>query len=340
MSFLREVTKFWGNTTVIESDPGDEICSGAVYVPFPIDTYFEHDPSWGVYHPDGRLVQAAAYYRGPSKTLLGQTQNRQFDSTAFDYIDEEFDYGGPVITHYGHFLTAALPRLWHLRTAPGKRRRILCHSHGKPEQWFTHDYIRDILWSIGLTAEDFVTLEHPSVIKRLRIQRPAMEEQNFIHRAYDNLAQRVGRYYGVHRQPVSGETIYLSKTRLSSGITRFQDEHILEAAMAERGVSIIHPQEFSFPDQLRLLARAKVIVSTAGSALHSCLFLDKPSRIIALVGHNAVNSNYILIDRVKRNDSLYLYPTGEETRESKEGSFASTWMMDMKAAAEDVAARL
>jgi capsular polysaccharide biosynthesis protein len=237
-------------------------------------------------------------------------------------------------------LTAALPRLWHLRSAPTKRRRILCHGHETPAEWFARDFVRDILSAIGLTAEDFVRLERPSAIKRLWIPRPAMEEQNFIHRAFDDLARRIGRFYGVHRQARGDKKIYLSKTHLSSGITRFANEHVLESYLSDRGVTIAHPQELSFPDQLKLLAEADVICGTVGSAMHTSVFLDRPSRIVGLTGNNLVNANHALFDRLKGNDSIYLYPEVEATQLSEQDGFSSTWTLDIDAAAEEFAAQI
>jgi capsular polysaccharide biosynthesis protein len=237
-------------------------------------------------------------------------------------------------------LTAALPRLWHLRSLPVKRRRILCHGHEAPADWFARDFIRDILTAIGLTAEDFVRLERPSAIKRLWIPRPAMEEQNFIHRAFDDLARRIGRFYGVHRQVRGDKAIYLSKSRLSVGITRFANEHKLEVYLSDRGVTVAHPQEMSFPDQLKLLAEANAICGTVGSAMHTTLFLDRPSRVVGLTGHNLVNANYVLFDKLKGNDSIYLYPEVEAAGISNQDGFNSTWTLDFHAVAEEFAARI
>lgn len=340
MGFLSEVTTYWGNTTLVESDPGDEVHSSVIYSPFRADVYFPNDPLWGLYSREGEVLEAAAYYRGPEKTLVGQSQTTSLHPKELHFINEEFVYGGPVIPHFGHFLTATLPRLWYLRSSPKRRRRILCHGHETPDEWFSYTFIRDILWALGLTSEDFVRLENPSVIKRVWIPRPSMEEQNFIHRAFDDLARRVGRFHGVHLQPVSEAPIYLSKTRLTSGVTRFSNEHFLENYLSERGVMIVHPQEMSFPDQIRMLARAKVICGTVSSAMHSSLFVDRPSRIVALTGHNSINANYALIDRLKNNDAVYLYPEIEATGVSDKDGFLSTWTIDMEAAAKDIAAEI
>jgi capsular polysaccharide biosynthesis protein len=288
-----------------------------------------------VYHNDGRLVESAAYYRGPDKLLVGQSKNTTLRPSTLPFMDEELIYGGPFIMHYGHFLAAALPRLWHLRGLAGSRLRIVCHGHEGPRDWFALDYVRSILSALGLREENFVQIDRPTVIRRLWVPCPAMEEQNFVHRALDDVGQAIGRSYHVHLEQRSDRPIYLSKTRLGLGITRFQDEQVLEDLLADRGFEIVHPQELSFPEQVRQFARARAIVATIGSGLHSSLFLDRPSRVLALVGANNVNSNYILIDRLKGNDSLYLYPEAMLGGRPDDGGFQLTFTIeDMPAVAK------
>jgi capsular polysaccharide biosynthesis protein len=338
MGFLNEVTHVWGRTTVVESDPGEETCSRVIYVPFRPDLYFSEDPAWGIYHHDGPLNQAAAYYRGPVRTLVGQSQMTNLASTSLEYVDEEFIYGGPFILHYGHFITATLPRLWHLIERSGKQRRILCHAHEDPAKWFEHDFAREILGALGLRPEHFVRLLQPSVVKRLWIPRPAMEEQNFVHRALDRFGAMIGRALGVQKELRGDRALYLSKTKLNIGVSRLADERKLEELLAARGVTIAHPQDLPFREQLRLMASARVICGTVGSGFHSSLFLDRPSRIIVLTGNNMVNSNYLLIDLIKRNESVYLYPEAEPSVISHKDNFMTTLVINMETAAEEFAA--
>ncbi len=337
MGLLREAAVSWGHTTLIESDPGEEDCRSAIYVPFTPDVFFDRDPRWGIYHRDGRLVDAAAYYRGPDKRLIGQSPDTELDATALPFVDEELVYGGPVIAHYGHFITASLPRLWHLRAMAGSRLRILCHGHEPPDDWFGQEFIRAIFGAIGLTPESFAYIQTPSVIRRLWVPRPAMEEQNFVHRAFDELGTAIGRAYDVHREPQSDVRLYLSKTRLNEGINRFQDEILLEDCFARRGFEIIHPQEIPFAEQIKVLARAGVIAGTVGSALHTTLFLDRASRIVALTGSEIINSNIRLIDRLKSNEALYLCPAENALEREGEGGFNNTWAFDRASIFAEVA---
>lgn len=313
MGVLAESTKLWGNATLIESDPGEEVLSRVTFIPFRREVHFDDDREWGVYHRNGQLVQAAAYYRGPNKQLVGQSEATEIDATTLDYLNEEFVYGGPVILHYGRFLTATLPRLWHLISHPGKRRRIICHSHEAPETWFAHDFIRDLLGAIGLTKEDFFRPKLPCRLRLLRVPRPAMEERNFIHRSMDRLAISIGKYFDLPTASSRRGTVYLSRTQIPRTAKRFADEQVLEHYMSEKGATILHLQELSFPDMLRGLAGAEVITGIAWSALYCSVFLSHASRNIMLTTHDEIDSNHVMIDRLKGNNSIYLHPLEQGT---------------------------
>jgi len=341
LSLLSEVTQLWGSATLIESDPAEEFCHQAIYVPFKTDVYFERDPEWGLYGRDGALVEAAAHYRGPGKQIVGQSVSTQLTPRGLDVVGEALVYCGPVMLHYGHFLTTTLPRFWHAASSARRRLRLLCHAHHPPAKWFERPFVAQTLGAIGIGPDDFVWLDHPAVIRRLWIPRPAMREQHFVHRTFDVLATTIGRVHGTHLEARGDRPVYLSKTRLALGITRFEHEKVLEDYLAVRGFEIAHPEELSFADQLRLFARARAITGTLGSGFHTCLFLDRPSRIVPLAPVDTLNTNYVLIDRLKGNDSLYLYPVTPASGRSDDRGFQTVWTVeDLLAVAEEYAARV
>jgi capsular polysaccharide biosynthesis protein len=327
--------------TLIESDPAEEFSRLITYVPFRSDIYFEKDPSWGIYDRDGQIIRAAAHYRGPNNHIVGQSSSSCVSTSNLEVIDEPLMYCGPFMLHYGHFLTTTLPRFWQASLHPRRRLRLLCHAHQPPSKWFECPFVAHTLGAIGIGPADFVWLDRPAVIRKLWIPRPAMREQHFVHRAFESLAVAIGRIHGVHCEPQSNRTIYLSKTRLRSGITRFEHEEKLEQHLAARGFEIVHPEELPFPDQLRLLAGAHTITGTLGSGFHTSVFLDRPSRIVALAPRDVLNSNYVLIDILKENKSLYLSPSVPASAASNEGGFQTVWRIaDISAVAEEFADRV
>ncbi|WP_419757621.1 glycosyltransferase family 61 protein [Acidisoma sp.] len=264
------------------------------------------DPKWGVYFTDGRLVDAASYRRLPRRDLVGQSDNIGLLGLPLPRINGSYIYGGPIIPHYGHFLTAALPRFWHILRDGPPDAPILCHSIEPPEEWFARPYVSAILGRLGLTASSFAHFREPVIISRLRVPRPAVEEQHFAHAVFGDLARAIGAPFA-DRDREAGP-LYVSKTQLGTGSTyRLVNEQPLEAAFAARGIRIMYPERLTTPEQIALLASASTIVGTVGSAFHTTLFCGRPKRIIGLAYDKAINSNYALIDKLAGNQALYVH---------------------------------
>jgi hypothetical protein len=64
------------------------------------------------------------------------------------------------------------------------------------------------------------------------------------------------------------------------------------------------------------------------TGLHTSLFLDRPSRIVALAVANLINSNFRQIDRLKGSEALYLWPKVEAEGREAEDEFQSVWTIE------------
>ena len=304
---LQPCNGLWGAATVIDSDPVTETVRDAVYFPVHPETFLDAYHGWGVYHRDGTLVEACAYYRLQTKALIGQCRHQPVPPSVGTAPPGAYVYGGPVIMHYGHFLTAALPRLWQIvrrGLTPGTR--IVCHSHEAPEDWFQRDYVRVILGQLGLAPSDFVRFAQPILIPRLQAPRPALEEQNFAHRVFRDLCLRIGRPFQV---PHTGRTVYLSKTRMGNGTYRLMNEAAVEDAMRAAGIEVAHPETLPFAEQVALLASSAVVIGTVGSAFHTGIFCERPPRVVGLAYGPVLNSNYALMDTLAGSRTQYFHST-------------------------------
>jgi len=295
----------WGAATIIDSDPVHEVVRDAIYQPLHPSIFLDSYHGWGIYHRDGRLVQACAYYRLPDQALIGQCQHMTPPLDPEPAPPGTFVYGGPVIMHYGHFMTAALPRLWQaVRRGLPPDAKIVCHSHEAPEEWFKRDYVRTILGRLGLAPSRFVRFGVPTLIPLLHAPRPAMEEQNFAHRVFRDLCLHIGRPY---QAPPSGRTIWLSKTRMANGIYRLLNEDAMQDAMQAAGIEVIHPETLSFAAQAGLMSGSAVVAGTVGSGFHTAVFCGRAPRVVALAYGPVLNANYALMDGLTGCRAEYFY---------------------------------
>ena len=316
---LQPCDGLWGAATVIDSDPVGETVRDAVYFPTHPSIFLDAYNGWGVYHLDGTLVEACAYYRLQAKALIGQCRHQPVPALVETAPPGTYVYGGPVIMHYGHFLTAALPRLWQaVRRGLLPGARIVCHSHEAPEGWFRRDYVRATLGQLGLAPDDFVRFDRPPLIPRLPAPRPALDGQNFAHRVFRDLCLRIGRLW---QAPRAGRTIYLSKTRIADGTFRLMNEAAVDDAMRAAGIEVVHPETLPFIEQVALLSSSAVVIGTVGSAFHTGIFCEHPPRVIGLAYGPVLNSNYALIDALAGTQARYVHSTDVKKAASGAATF-------------------
>ncbi len=316
---LQPCGALWGTATIIDSDPATETVREAVYFPTHPNVFLDAYNGWGVYHRDGALVDACAYYRLPTKALIGQCRHQPVPSAVEKAPPGAYVYGGPVIMHYGHFLTAALPRLWQaVRRGLLLDAKIVCHSHEAPEEWFRRDYVRATLGQLGLAPGDFVRFARPTLIPLLHIPRPALEEQNFAHRVFRDLCLKIGRPFQVTK---SDRIVYLSKTRMANGTYRLMNEVPIEDSMRAAGIEVVYPESLSFAGQVGLLSSSAVVIGTVGSAFHTCIFCERPPNVIGLAYGPILNSNLALIDALAGTRAQYLHSADIEELASNAATF-------------------
>jgi hypothetical protein len=79
----------------------------------------------------------------------------------------------------------------------------------------------------------------------------------------------------------SDRRIFISRSRVWHDVRLINAEKI-EATAQDLGFEIVHPQEMSFAEQVRLFHEARVVMGEAGSALHNVLFSQPGTRVISL----------------------------------------------------------
>ncbi len=320
---LTPATQLWGAATVIDSDPSTKIYRDVIFRPLRSHLFLDKDPDWGVYHADGALIDAAAYCRFPARTLVGQSRVIPPEPCG-NAPPGVYVYGGPVIMHYGHFITAALPRLWQImRGGLPADVKIVCHSHNSPNLWFEHGYIAAIFGALGLTPDSFAQFSEPVRIPRLTVSRPALQEQTYAHRVFRELCLTIGRKFT--GSVLKNRTAYLSKSRLAAGGNRFVQEAIIDDVMISKGVDVLYPETMQFADQVRMFGAYSTLIGTVGSAFHTALFSDRASRIIGLNPDQFLNANHALVDGLTGNNATYF--CAEARDEAAGGSDGFIWRL-------------
>lgn len=298
----------WGDQTILSGKPRTEGYQNAHLIP--LHDFPDRDPRWGAYDSDGKLIEQAAYKRGPGRQLLGQSQ-RMEDGLEFHHVEGFGVYGGLNLPYYGHYLLSTLSRYWYdlKNSYPGAK--IYIHVMEGLSHWFSRPFVSQTMAALGLALDDFIAIDRPIQIRTLIVPGSAFIEQSQAHTIFNDTGRLIGEALLKKPVPSRPEPVYLSKEHLQSGIWKTINEHELVDEIRKAGVRIVHPENLELSEQVRVFAEHSTILGFAGSGLHTCLLSGGAHRIIALCPLASVNSNFILLDRIKGNDSHYLgFPEG------------------------------
>ncbi|ACL60304.1 glycosyltransferase 61 family protein [Methylobacterium nodulans] len=312
---LRRCRELWGESTLVEARPALRIIEDAIYAPP------DGAGRWGVFAGGQRIAGAGD---GTSASLPPPEP-----APEATYL-----FVGALAPHYGHFIVDTLARLWPLLVWEGPRPRLLAFT---PVPAGGADYAAAILGQLGVRPEDVSCFYQPMRLPRLLVPDPAFKEQAFVHRVFGDLCRAVGRSFW------DGERlerpVYLSKTRLSSGIARIANEEAIVEELDRRGVEIVSPETLPFADQVRLFSTHRIVMGSTGSAFHTSAFAAPGRRLIGLNWMPRLHANFALIDGVSGHAAKYYFPVG--TRYAAEGdTFHFGWLVrDPKQVAAELLAR-
>ena len=293
---LTPCTPHWRPGEVRHAAPAIEVHRGVLYHPL-TDRQMDADPLWGVYDAGGALLDAAAYYRGPGATPVGQCAQRDWPSPVAAADEAVLLYGGLIVGHFGHFVLTSLARLWALLPPSVDRGslRILFHGVGDPDQWWAVPYVAACLGALGLTRANLAWFPGPTRIACLVVPRPAFEEHNFVHAEYIGLVRAIGDRI-TPRTPARRGPVYLARTRFRPISQGFVNEQDLVDHLSALGVAIVYPEDLTFAEHVDLYQTATVVLGPIGSAFHPAVFARASCPLLMLSPTQIVNPNYGMLD--------------------------------------------
>ncbi len=317
---------------LLKGTPAIEVHENVLYVPIK-DHSWHDDPCWGIYSRDGDLIEAAAYYRGPGKQLVGQSVKLPPPPPrpTAEAPEDCYIYGGVMIEHFGHFLLSSISRFWPIADPAAdlfeRGLPVLCHGVRSPDNWFQFSYVSDAFQALNLSPSLFRAFPGPTRIRKLIVVRPSFEEHNFVYPAYVRLA----RHLGVGLTLTSREAkapAYLSRThypRLSQG---FENEQELVEALASFGVEIIYPERLSLSEHVSMFQQHRVVCGMVSSTFHPAIFTpDLRAQLLCFSPTHIVNNNFQMLDDAARLKTEYLYLPSELLEVGAAGRMSSRFVM-------------
>ncbi|MEH3145627.1 MAG: glycosyltransferase family 61 protein [Methylobacterium frigidaeris] len=306
---LQKTTDLWGGDEIFAGQPKLVEARNVYYVPW------EHNGRWGIFDSNDHIIESAIDRAHPSGEMLQQVPESpvHYDDINLRAIDSEYIYGGRFHPHFGHFLVEALPRYWMLAQERRRFQKILVHTDAHENFFGDFPFARIIFTALGLTRGDFLKFPTPAKIDKLLIPETSLRPQAFGYEAYGELCRYIGkRLLGSEPIIKNPKPVWLSKTKLQHGVSRFINEDIIERRLLDAGFDIIYPEELGFVDQIKLFTSRLVIAGTTGSAFHTSLFTEPNAKLIMIDPVGFRNSNFSIFEKLSGHRVDHYFPAGTE----------------------------
>ncbi|HJV33784.1 glycosyltransferase family 61 protein [Geomonas sp.] len=153
------------------------------------------------------------------------------------------------------------------------------------------DYVREgLAVAVGAEPGDrFITCSGPVRVKTLVMpqyhNKPEFTNPEVLGVLRSELKGKLLQESSPARNP-GPEKLYISRRR--SRRRRLGGEELLEERLRERGFSVVHCEELSFREQIRLFDGAKTVVSTHGAGLSNLVWSEAPCRVIEIFPKNYI----------------------------------------------------
>ncbi len=218
---------------------------------------------------------------------------RVFDADAL-WIVDQWSYG------YFHWLTDALTRLYVVRDRLDELVLVL------PRTFQTQDFVNSSLKVFAVNAVEFIGQREVLECRRLLMPTHTAPSGHYREEIIRGVRKLLLSAYGANPNPQSGERVYISRSRASK--RRIRNEKELEPVLGKFGFQIIHPEECSFDEQVRIFSRARYLVSNHGAGLTNMLFMRQGGSVLELRHHeDRINNCYFTL--ASALDLRYFYQT-------------------------------
>jgi capsular polysaccharide biosynthesis protein len=138
-----------------------------------------------------------------------------------------------------------------------------------------------------------VRVEKPVRVKGLLIASQSFIVQRGVAEPFFALAETIGHYY--RQDEAASSRIYISRRFATK--RRMRNEEAIEALFAKHRFKIVHPEQLSVPEQIRLFAGAEWVAGSVGSGLYGSMFSPKNCRRIILAPSHFFTPNDLMLSR-------------------------------------------
>ncbi len=216
------------------------------------------------------------------KSRKGETYNTK--------LDGEFAYGGPIVLHFGHMIAEMVHRIVPSRKLLKSTKFLFV---GAAEDKFLQDFdllpahMKSIFQFFGLNRATVQLVNCNCVIDTLAITQQGFtlggrSNEQYLDMMGDFTEDRLAI---LHDEKLPSEKVYVCGKNEPGG--NILGEQYVQQLLEKAGFWIFRPEVHSFSFQLYVYSKAKQIVFSEGSAVHST----------SLLGRNAMDDVTLIVRR-------------------------------------------
>ncbi len=219
------------------------------------------------------------------------------------YLDDE------LRSHFGHFLSEQVSRLWAWEIArqrhPGLKLLLSRRNNAPaPARWEM-----ELLAAAGVPAADVVSFAAPIRVERLVGPSPMLSRPSYVHpdiaRTWDLIGDALESQAPDREYP---RRVFISRPPDSLRPCENADE--VEGRFRARGFEILRPELLPLPEQAATFRRAEVVAGFGGSGMFGLLYCRRPVHVVVVksVAYSADNEYMISAVRGHRVDNIVCTP--------------------------------
>ncbi len=262
-----------------------------------------------LYSSDGLRIDYSCLFKGAKRTKLSisaktkdkiDPPNKISPPKQLKKISQKFIYVSRIRSHYGHFLTESIARLWYL--LKDREYPVLYHGHGLEKT------LIDLFFeSVKLDKNLLISFKEPVLLKEVIIPYPSFSIRCEGFEVHKLLPESVAKNWLPKKLKTTSQPLYFSRRYLDPKNRLIINESLLEEKLSKSGFAIVYPEKLSIQEQIELINKHELIVGTLGSALHSILFdISSQRNLVCFGNQEEFNTNYLIIDAIKSVNSIYI----------------------------------
>jgi capsular polysaccharide biosynthesis protein len=189
---------------------------------------------------------------------------------------------------YFHWLGDVLPRLFSIKDRLKDLVLLLPHGYRNLE------FVRASLTPFMARGVEFIEPHEVVVCKKLIVPTHTAPSGHYNDEIIREIRKLLVEFYVREEAGASDERVYISRARAPKRKI-FNEEEVV-AVLREFDFRVVHPEEHSFAEQVRMAAGARYLVSNHGAGLTNMLFMDPGANVFEVrQEHDDINNCYFTL---------------------------------------------